>query len=199
MSKVQWKPGALLAPLPAVLVTCRSGGRDNVMTVAWTGITNTLPPKCYIAVRPERFSHDMIRQSGVFVINIPTSFMARAVDYCGCVSGKTGDKFAAAGLKTAPAGQVDCLQLEDCPVTLECRVTDVIPQGSHDLFLADILAVNVEQDALDAKGKLRMDKCSLLAYAHGDYFAMGKKVGTFGFAVKKKHKSPARRANPKLR
>lgn len=200
MSKVTWKGSALLAPLPAVLVTSRHAGKDNVFTVAWAGITNTQPPKCSISIRPERLSYEMIRESREFVINIPTSYMVRAVDYCGCVSGKKTDKFAAAKLATCEATQVNCLQIEGCPLTLECRVTDIVPMGgTHDLFLADIVAVNVEEKALDETGKLRMDKCSLLAYAHGDYFALGKKVGTFGFSVKKKHKSPSRRNNKKLK
>ena len=200
MSKLQWKGGALLAPLPAVLVTSRCNGKDNVFTVAWAGITNTQPPKCSVSIRPERLSYEMIKESGQFVINIPTSYMVRAVDYCGCVSGRKVDKFAAAKLKTTPASQVDCLQIEGCPVTLECRVSDIIPMGgTHELFLADIVAVNVEQEVLDQNNKLRMDQCSLLAYAHGDYFAMGKKVGSFGFSVKKKHKSPSRRTNKKLK
>ena len=200
MSKQTWKGSALLAPLPAVLVTSRSGGKDNVFTVAWAGITNTQPPKCSISIRPERLSYEMIKESREFVINIPTSYMVRAVDYCGCVSGRKADKFTAAKLKSAEATQVDCLQLADCPVTLECRVSDIIPMGgTHDLFLADSVAVNVEESALDENGKLRMDKCSLLAYAHGDYFALGKKVGNFGFSVRKKHKSPSRRTNKRLK
>lgn len=200
MSKVTWKGSALLAPLPAVLVTSRWGGKDNVFTVAWAGITNTQPPKCSISIRPERLSYEMIKASGEFVINIPTSYMVRAVDYCGCVSGRKGDKFAAAKLQTAEATQVNCPQIEGCPITLECRVSDIIPMdGTHEMFLADIVAVNVEEKALDDAGKLRLDKCSLLAYAHGDYFALGKKVGAFGFSVKKKHKSPSRRTNKRLK
>ena len=200
MSKVTWKGSTLLAPLPSVLVTSRHNGVDNVFTVAWAGIINSQPPKCSISIRPERLSYEMIKESGEFVVNIPTSYMVRAVDYCGCVSGRKTDKFAAARLATTEATQVDCLQIEGCPLTLECRVSDIIPMGgTHDLFLADIVAVNVDEKVLDENNKLRMDKCSLLAYAHGDYFALGKKVGTFGFSVKKKHKSPSRRSNKKLK
>ncbi len=141
----------------------------------------------------------MIKESGVFVINLPTSYMARAVDYCGCVSGRDEDKFAVTGLKRQDADKIDCPILDDCPISLECKVSQIIPLGSHDMFLADILSVNVSPQFVDEKGKLHIERCSLLAYAHGKYFALGKKVGQFGFSVRKKHKSSARRQNPKLK
>ncbi len=199
MDKLKWKGAALLAPLPAVLVTSRYKGEDNMFTVAWAGIINSDTPKCSISIRSSRLSYDMIKNSGVFVINLPTSYMAKAVDYCGCVSGRTTDKFATTGLKTQQADKVDCLILDDCPISLECKVSDIISLGSHDMFLADILAVNVSPKYVDEKGKLHIERCSLLAYAHGTYFALGKKVGQFGFSVRKKHKSTARRKNPKLK
>ena len=196
MSKVTWKGSALLAPLPAVLVTSRSKGKDNVFTVAWAGITNTQPPKCSISIRPERLSYEMIKESGEFVINIPTSYMVRAVDYCGCVSGRKGDKFAAAKLSTCEATQVDCLQIEGCPVTLECRVTDIIPMGgTHEMFLADIVAVDVDENLIDRDGKLHLERAGLAAYAHGDYYELGKKLGSFGFSVAKKKKHPPQKRN----
>lgn len=192
MSKIAWKGGALLSPLPPILVTCGAGEKTNLLTVAWTGILNTNPPKTYISVRPERYSYNLIKETGEFVLNVPTSYMVRAVDLCGCRTGRDGDKFALSGLTPIPATQVACPLLEESPISIECRVTDVTHLGSHDMFVADIVAVVVDDKYLDEKKKLRVDKCSLLAFAHGEYFALGKKVGSLGFSVKKKHRSPSR-------
>lgn len=193
MSKQCWKGSTLLGPIPPTLVTCGSVEKPNILTVAWTGIINTIPPKTYISLRPERYSYDIITQSGEFVINLPTVSLVRAVDYCGVRSGRDTDKFAAMGLTTEPAFQLGCPMLEESPVCLECKVTDRLELGSHHMLLADIVAVNVDEKLLDSSGKLHLDKAKLLAFAHGDYYALGERLGSFGYSVRKK--KPTRRKN----
>ena len=190
MAKIQWQGGALLAPVPVALVTCADGERQNVFTVAWTGIVNTAPPKIYISVRPSRWSYELIRRSGVFAINLTTQNLVRAADYCGVHTGAKVNKLERCGLATEPASAIACPILSDSPLALECRVTDVIPLGSHEMFLADIVAVDVEDSLLDGAGKLHLERAGLAAYAHGDYYELGKKLGSFGFAVFKKKKRP---------
>lgn len=187
MQKQHWNGGALLAPVPPVLVTCGTMEHPNVLTVGWTGIINTIPSKTYISLRPERFSFPVIQKSEEFVINLATVSMARAVDFCGVRSGRQFDKFAQTGLTPVPAQKVRCPMLEESPLSLECRVFQQIPLGSHTMFLADILAVHVDDALVDGGGKLHLDRAGLLAYAHGEYFELGRKVGTFGFSVRKKH------------
>ena len=192
MAKIQWQGGALLAPVPVALVTCADGERQNVFTVAWTGIVNTAPPKTYISVRPSRWSYELIRRSGVFAINLTTQNLVRAADYCGVHTGAKVNKLERCGLATEPATAIACPILSDSPLALECRVTDVIPLGSHEMFFADIVAVDVEDSLLDGAGKLHLERAGLAAYAHGDYYELGKKLGSFGFAVSRKSKhSPA--------
>lgn len=188
MSKISWKGGALTAPIPPALVTCSDGEKDNVFTVAWTGITCTQPPKTYISVRPSRFSYNIIKKSGCFVINLTTEALVRAADTCGVRSGKDVDKFTLCGLEKEPAFHVDCPLIAQSPLSLECRVEKIIPLGSHDMILADIVGVDVDEALIDSAGKLRLDKAGLCAFAHGEYFAVGKKLGFFGFSVKKKKK-----------
>lgn len=188
MSKIVWRPGTLVAPVPPVMVTCGTMEHPNIITVAWTGNICSDPAKAYISVRPERYSYGLIRESGEFAINLTTSALARAADFCGVRSGRDVDKFAHLGLTPLPARELSCPILGESPVSLECKVSQVIPLGSHDLFLADIVAVDVEEEFLDPSGKLRLDRCGLAAYAHGEYFALGKRVGTFGFSVRKKRK-----------
>lgn len=188
MSKIAWKGGALIAPLPPVLVTCGTMEKPNVLTVAWTGIINTLPPKTYISVRPSRYSYNIIKDSGEFVINLTTSSMIKAADFCGVRSGKDIDKFSATGLTAEPAAKVSCPLIAQSPVSLECKVTDIKSLGTHDMFLADIISTNVDENYIDKTGKLHLDRCGLAAFAHGEYFELGKKIGTFGFSVKKKAK-----------
>ena len=190
MEKIKWRGGTLLAPVPPALVTCADGERKNVLTVAWTGIINSDPPKTYISVRPSRFSHDIIKKSGVFAINLTTKNLVRAADWCGVCTGAKNDKFAKCNLETEQASEIDCPILSESPVTLECRVTDVVPLGSHDMFLADIVAVDVRADLVDDSGKLHLEKSDLVAYAHGDYYELGKRLGHFGFSVAKKKKKP---------
>lgn len=186
MAKLKWKGGALLCPVPPALVTCSDGERDNVLTVAWTGIVNTVPPKTYISVRPSRHSYKIIKESGVFAINLTTRSLVRSADFCGVYTGAKVDKFAKCSLEREPASEIDCPIIAQSPLALECRVTDVIPLGSHDMFLADIVAVDVDESLLDDKGKLHLERAQLAAYAHGDYFALGEKIGSFGYSVKKK-------------
>lgn len=188
MSKLIWKPGNLIAPVPAAMVSCGTMEKPNIITIAWTGNVSSSPAKVSISVRPERYSYGLIKESGEFVLNLTTAALVRAADFCGVRSGQEVDKFAQLGLTPLPAREVACPLVGESPVNLECRVCDVIPLGSHDLFLADVLAVHVEEELVDDHGRLRMDQCHLAAYAHGEYFALGKKVGSFGFSVRKKRK-----------
>lgn len=197
MSKIVWRPGTLVAPVPPVMVTCGTMERPNIITVAWTGNVCSGPARAYISVRPERYSYGLIKESGQFAINLTTAALARAADFCGVRSGRDVDKFAHLGLTPLPAKELSCPILGESPVSLECRVFDVVPLGSHDLFLADVVAVDVEEELLDAGGKLRLDRCGLAAYAHGEYYALGKRLGTFGFSVRKKRKKrPSRGQAP---
>ena len=186
MSKVTWKPGTLLAPVPAVMVSCGTMEKPNIITIAWTGIVNSDPAMTYISVRRERFSHALISKSGEFVINLPTESLVRAVDWCGVKSGRDVDKFSAMHLTPSPAAKVGTVLVEESPVNLECKVTQVIPLGSHDLFLAEVVAVDVDEHLLDESGKLCLNKANLIVYSHGDYLALGRKLGSFGYSVRKK-------------
>lgn len=186
MSKITWKPSTLLAPIPPVMVTCGTMEKSNIITIAWTGIVNTIPPMTYISIRKERFSYPIIKESGEFVINLTTANMVKATDFCGVKSGEKVDKFQQMNLTKAPTSQLSCPCIEESPLNLECRVKEIIPLGSHDMFLAEIVAVNVQEDLIDANGKLCLDKARLLAFAHGEYFELGKQIGTFGFSVQKK-------------
>ena len=190
MAKQRWKGGALLAPVPPAMISCgkQEDGSANIITVAWTGIINTIPPKTYISVRPSRHSYKLIRESGEFAINLTTASLVKAADYCGIYTGAKVNKFEKCGLHAEPASEVKCPILAESPLSLECRVTEVIPLGSHDMFLADIVAIDVDESLLDEQGKLRLDRAGLAAFAHGEYFELGKKIGTFGFSVKKKKK-----------
>lgn len=187
MAKLVWRGGALTAPVPPCMVTCGTMEKSNIITVAWTGITNTVPPKTYISVRPSRYSYGIIKESGEFVINLTPASLIRKADYCGIYTGAKVDKFAKTGLHKEEASEVKCPMIAECPLSLECRVTDIIRLGSHDMFLADIVAVNVDESLVDADGKLRLDRAGLAAFAHGEYFAIGKRIGTFGFSAKKKN------------
>ena len=188
MAKIKWRGGALLAPAPPALVTCGDMENSNALAVAWTGIINTVPPKTYISVRPGRHSYQLIKERGEFVINLTSADMIKALDGCGMLTGAKVDKFAKFGLIKEQASEVSCPLVEQSPLSLECRVTDVIELGSHHMFLADVVAVDVDEHLIDANGKLRLDKANLAAFAHGEYFALGKKIGDFGFSVRKKKK-----------
>lgn len=188
MEKVSWKGGALLAPLPAVMVSSGTVEKPNVMTVAWTGIINTQPSKTYISVRKSRYSYDLIKNSGTFVINLVPSTLVKACDFCGVRSGKDIDKFKVCNLTPEASVTVEAPSIAECPLSLECRVSEIIELGSHDMFLADIVSVAVKKDLIDQNGRLALEKAGLLAYVHGEYFTLGKKIGSFGYSVKKKRK-----------
>lgn len=188
MSKQFWKGSAMLAPVPAALVTCGSMEKPNILTIGWTGIVCTRPPMTYISVRPERFSHDIIMDSGEFVINLTTSAMVRETDFCGVKSGRDIDKFAAYGFHAVPAVKVSAPLIEESPVSIECKVTESKLLGSHTMFLAEIVGIDADEKFIDSKGKLNLQQCGLAAYAHGEYFALGRKLGDFGFSVRKKKK-----------
>ena len=189
MAKTKWRGGTLLAPVPPALVTCKDGDRENVLTIAWTGIVNSDPPKTYISVRPSRYSYEIIKNSGVFAINLTTKSLVRAADWCGVRTGAKLDKFERCRLLREKANEIDCPILADSPLVLECRVTDVIPLGSHDMFLSDIVAVDVDEALVDESGKLHLDRAGLVAYSHGEYFELGKRLGKFGYSVAKKKKT----------
>ncbi|MEG2204525.1 MAG: flavin reductase family protein, partial [Oscillospiraceae bacterium] len=166
-------------------------------TVAWTGILNTQPPKTYISLRPQRHSYPIIKESGEFVLNLTTTALVRAVDFCGVRSGADTDKFALCSLTAEPSDQIGAPRIAQCPLSLECRVTQVIPLGTHDMFLADIVAIAVDEALIDPSGKLRLDRAGLLAYAHGSYYGLGKHLGDFGFSVRKRP-APSRRSRPNV-
>ena len=191
MARIDLKPGALTAPLPPVLATVKAGGVSNIITIGWTGILATNPPKTYISVRKSRYSHTLIKDSGEFVINLTTEKLTRAADFCGVRSGRDVDKFEKCSLTPQKGEKVGCPLIAESPVSLECRVTDLIELGSHDMFLADIVAVNVEEELLDAEGRLALERAGLIAYSHGEYYTLGKRLGKFGYSVEKK--STARR------
>lgn len=185
-TKEHWKGSVITSPLPPTMVTCGTVEEPNVFTVAWTGILNTQPPVTYISVRPERYSYELIKQSGEFVINLPTQQLIRAVDYCGVKSGRNTDKFKEMNLTAEPAEKISAPILAQSPVNIECKVRDIVELGTHHMFIADIVSLNVAKELLDNAGKLHLDKANLIAYAHGEYFALGKKLGTFGYSVRKK-------------
>ena len=195
MAKIKWRGGALIAPSPPVMVSCGTPEKPNVLTIAWTGIINTIPPKTYISVRPKRHSYNLIKESGEFVINLTTADLVRAADYCGVYTGAKVNKFEKCSLTPIPSEEVSCPSIAESPLCLECRVTEVIPLGTHDMFLADIVSVSVDESLIDEKGALHLENAHLAAFAHGEYFELGKKIGSFGFSVKK-HKK-ARNGNKK--
>ena len=186
MSKVNWKGSTLLAPVPAVAVTCGNMEKSNIITIAWTGIINSDPPKTYVSVRPERYSHKLISETKELCINLVPSEIIRQIDWCGVRSGRDVDKFEKTKLTKEPCAGISCPQIAESPLTLECRVTDVIKLGSHDMFICDIISVNVDESIVDDKGKLHLEQAGLTAYCHGEYFKLGKKVGKFGFSHAKK-------------
>lgn len=188
MAKISWKGSALLGPVPPVMVTCGDMEESNIITVAWAGIINTHPPRVSIAIRPTRHSYGIIKERGEFAINLTPATLAKECDFCGIYTGAKVDKFAKTGLHKAPATAVACPIIEECPLALECKVLDVLPQGTHDLFLAEVVAVDLDDTLLDENGKLCLDRAGLAAFAHGEYFALGEKLGNFGFSVAKKGK-----------
>lgn len=186
MSKVTWKPGTFVNPVPAVMVSCGTMEKSNIVTVAWTGTINSDPAMCYISLRPTRYSYKLIKESGEFVINLTTKDLARATDWCGCRSGEKYDKFKEMNLTKEKATIVRCPMIQESPASIECRVKEIKELGSHHMFIAEVLAVNVTDEFIDEKGAFDIQKCDLISYSNGGYYAQGEKLGRFGFSVKKK-------------
>lgn len=183
--RISLSPGALTAPLPPVLVTVGEGERANIITIGWTGILATQPPKTYISVRPARHSHTLLEELPEFVINLPCEEIVKEVDFAGIYTGAKLDKFEKTGLTKLKSDKVKPPTIAECPLSIECRVCEVIPMGTHDVFIADIVGVSCREDIMDEEGKIRLDRAKLLAYAHGEYFALGEKLGRFGFSTDK--------------
>ena len=189
MSKVTWKPGTFLYPLPAVMVSCGNMEKSNIITVAWTGILNTNPAMVYISVRPTRYSYNLIKESGEFVINLTTKDLAYATDWCGVKTGAKVDKFAEMHLTKEKAKFVKCPMIKESPVSVECKVKEIKELGSHHMFVAEVLAINADEKYIDEKGAFDISKCDLIAYSNGNYYSLGKKIGRFGFSVQKNKKT----------
>ena len=192
-TKQVWKGSVITSPVPPTLVTCAYEGVKNVFTVAWTGILCTQPPVTYISVRPERYSYELISKSGEFVINLATKELVREVDLCGVKSGRKVDKFELTGITAQPADKVSAPIIEQSPVNIECRVREIVKLGTHDMFIADIVALDIANELIDDNGRLALENAGLLAYSHGEYFELGKRLGSFGYSVRKKKKKSNKR------
>ena len=185
MSKVTWKPGTFLYPIPAVMVSCGTMKKSNIITVAWTGIINTDPAMVYISVRPTRYSYKLIKEQKEFVINLTTKDLVKQTDWCGVKTGEKVDKFKEMNLHKEKAKFVKCPMIKESPVSVECKVKEVKELGSHTMFVAEVLAINADEKYIDSKGAFDISKCDLISYANGGYYSMGKKLGKFGFSVQK--------------
>lgn len=195
MKKAVWKGTVLTAPVPPVMVSCGTMDISNIVTVAWTGTVNTKPPMTYISLRPSRYSYGIIKESGEFVINLTPASLIQKADYCGIYTGAKVNKFERCSFTKTEASRVSSPMIDECPVNIECRVKEIIPLGTHDMFLSEIVAVNIAESLIDENGKLCLEKAGLSAFAHGDYYALGKKLAPFGCSVKNKK----RRSNaPKI-
>lgn len=188
MAKLQWKPGTMLYPVPCVMISSRWEGKDNIFTAAWAGTICTNPAMVSVSIRPERLSYEMIKKSGQFIINVPTRKLARATDFCGVRSGRDVDKFSVLGLEKEEGSLVDVPAIKLSPLQLECELKNIVSLGSHDMFIAMVKGVNVDESLLDKNGKLCLDKADLICYSHGEYRALGDALGTFGYSVKKDKK-----------
>lgn len=194
MKKQTWKPGNMVYPLPVVMVSCAEEGKaPNIVTVAWTGTVCTNPPMVYISVRPERHSYDMIKNSKEFVINLTTKDLVRATDFCGVRSGRDIDKFKEMGLTPLKGEVVSAPLIGESPVNIECQLEQIIPLGSHHMFLAKVVAVNVDEKYIDEKGKFHLAEANPVVYSHGEYYDLGELVGTFGYSVRKNKKTKKRK------
>ena len=188
MSKVTWKPGTFLYPLPVVMVSCGTMAESNIITVAWTGIMNTDPAMVYISVRPTRYSYNIIKECGEFVINLTTEKLAYATDWCGVKTGAKVDKFKEMHLTKEPAKFVRSPMIKESPVSVECRVKEIKELGTHHMFIAEVLGINADEKYIDEKGAFDISKCDLIAYSNGNYYSLDKKIGKFGFSVQKNKK-----------
>ena len=185
MSKLKWKAGTMIYPLPAVMISCGDMNNSNIITVAWTGTICTDPAMTYISIRPERHSYEIIKNTGEFVINLTTKDLAFQTDFAGVKSGKDIDKFEELNLTKENANEVGCPLIKESPVNIECKVTEIKELGSHHMFIAKVLCVDVDENYLDSTGKFDLEKCNLIAYSHGQYYTLGENLGRFGFSVKK--------------
>ena len=186
MSKTIWKPGNFIYPLPVVMVSCGNMENSNIITVAWTGIVNTEKPMCYISVRKERYSHNIIKNTKEFAINLTTKSLAYATDWCGVKTGAKVDKFMEMHLTKEKANFVKCPLIKESPVSIECKVKEIKEMGSHDMFIAEVLSIDADEKYIDEKGAFDITKCDLISYANGKYFTLGKQIGKFGYSVQKK-------------
>ena len=186
MAKETWKAGNMLYPVPVVMVSCGTMEESNIITVAWTGTINTNPPMTYVSVRPERHSYNIIKETGEFVINVTTEALAYATDWCGVRSGSKYDKFKEMKLTKEECPLVSCPAIAESPMNIMCKVKEIVHLGSHDMFIADILKVHVDEQYIDRSGRIRLDQASLVAYNHGEYFGLKRQpIGKFGFSVMK--------------
>jgi len=189
MGKIKWKPGNMIYPLPAVMVSCgKDEGEHNIITVAWTGTICTNPPMTYISIKPERHSYEIIKRNKAFVINLTTETLLKATDYCGVRSGKNENKGKKMKLNLVNTEEIKAPLIEESPVNILCEVVEIKKLGSHDMFIAKILNVYVDENLMDGQGKFHLDAAKLFAYSHGVYYSLGEKLGTFGYSVKKKPK-----------
>lgn len=185
MKKTIWKSGTFIYPLPAVMVSCGDMEKSNIITVVWTGIMNTNPAMCYISVRPERYSYNIIKETGEFAINLTTKELAYATDWCGVKTGAKVDKFKEMKLTKQKAENIKCPLIEESPISIECKVKEIKELGSHHMFIADVLSIDVAEKYIDDKGAFDISKCELIAYANGGYYELDKKIGKFGYSVQK--------------
>ena len=189
MGRQNWRASNMLYPVPAVLVGCRDEeGRDNLMTAAWAGTICSDPVMVSVSIRKERYSHDIIENTGEFTISLTTKSLARVADFCGVRSGRDIDKFKEMKLTRLESAQIRAPGVAESPVVLECRVKQILRLGSHDMFIAEVVNVSVDERFLDEKGRLELEKADLIAYSHGEYFALGKKIGRFGYSVRRRPK-----------
>lgn len=189
MAKQHWKPGNMVYPVPVVMVSCqREGEKPNIITTAWCGTTGSTPAALYVSIRPERYSYQIIKETREFVVNLVTKDLVFATDYCGVKSGRDTDKYKEMKLTPLPSQNIKAPGIEESPVNIECRVKKIIPLGSHDMFLAEVVGVTVDEKYMDEKGKFHLNSTGLVAYSHGEYFELGKKLGKFGYSVQKKKK-----------
>ena len=187
MAKTYWKPGTIIYPLPAVMVSCGETPEEyNIITIAWTGTINSDPPMCYISVRPGRHSYEIIKRTGEFVINLTTEKLAKATDWCGCRSGRKYNKWKEMDLTPAPAKIVKAPIISESPVNIECKVKNIVELGSHHMFVSEVVSVSVDEEYLNELQAFSFSKANPLVYSHGHYFGMGKKIGKFGWSVEKK-------------
>ena len=197
MDKMDFKGSVILNPVPVVLITSKNNAdKTNVFTVGWTGTINTKPPMLYISIRPERLSYEYIKESMEFVVNLPSSDLVKKVDYCGVRSGKKNDKITEMGFTLKESQKVSAPYIDECPVNIECKVKNIIPLGTHDMFIAEVVASHVNEDLLDENGKIHFENANMMSYCHGEYFPLAKKpIGSFGFSVMKKKTKKRRRLN----